>query len=249
MKLSNKTAIISGGTSGIGLAIAKEFLLEGANVAVFGRNQNSIDVAKKELSDGNSLVMAGDVINIKSLDNVYETIGKKFGKCDILVVNAGIFKPTPLELTDENAFQEIMDINLKGAFFTVQRSLPLLREGGSIILIASTSGIQGCTDFSVYNASKAALRSLSQSFAADLLSKNIRVNSISPGFIRTPIQDKLGISEEMIIQCESAIPLKRFGQPREIAKAAVFLASDDSSYITGSDMLIDGGQINIAPPF
>ncbi len=249
MKFLNKKAVITGGTSGIGLAIAKEFLSEGAKVAVFSRSQNSLETAKKALNNDNALLTLGDVASIKDLDKVYGTIRGKFGKWDTLIINAGIFKPTPLKDTDEQAFQEIIDINLKGAFFSVQRALPFMNQGGSIILIASISGKQGCSDFSVYNASKAALRSLTQSFASDLLSDKIRVNSISPGFIRTPLQDKLGISEEMITQCENSIPLKRFGQPREIAKAAVFLASDDSSYMTGADMLIDGGLINISPPF
>jgi len=250
MKLWNKNAVITGGTSGIGLAIAKEFLIEGAKVAVFGRSQKSLNIAIKDLEKNNTLVAIGDVTKINDLDKVYETVNNNFGKLDVLVVNAGIFKPTPLKFTDEQSFQEIIDINLKGAFFSVQRALPFFNNGGSIILIASTSAIQGCADFSVYNASKAALRSLTQSFAADLLQNHIRVNSISPGFIRTPLQDKLGISKEMIIQCEDSIPLNRFGQPKEIAKAAVFLASDkDSSYMTGSDLLIDGGLINISPPF
>ncbi|MFY7991750.1 MAG: SDR family NAD(P)-dependent oxidoreductase [Bacteriovoracaceae bacterium] len=166
-----------------------------------------------------------------------------------MIINTGIFKPTPLKDTDEQAFQEIIDINLKGAFFFSATSFAFYEPWGAIILIASISGKQGGSDFSVYNASKAALRSLTQSFASDLLSDKIRVNSIFPVFIRTPLQDKLGISEEMITQCENSVPLKQFGQPRKIAKAAVFLASDDSSYMTGADMLIDGGLINISPPF
>lgn len=192
MKFSNKKAVITGGTSGIGLAIAKEFLSEGAKVAVFSRSQNSLEEAKKELNDRNAFLAIGDVVSIKNLDNVYKTIGEEFGKWDILIINAGIFKPTPLKHADEQAFQEIIDVNLRGAFFSVQRALPFMNQGGSIILIASISAKQGCTDFSVYNASKAALRSLTQSFAADLLSDNIRVNSISPGFIRTPFKINWG---------------------------------------------------------
>jgi NAD(P)-dependent dehydrogenase (short-subunit alcohol dehydrogenase family) len=249
MKLLAKTAAITGGTSGIGLAIAKEFLAEGAKVAVFGKSQKSSDTAKKELDNNNALIMVGDVTKLHDLDKIYETFCSQYGNLDILVVNAGIFKPSPLLLTDEKSFQEIMDTNLKGAFFSVQRALPFLNNNGSIILIASTSTKQGCVDFSVYNASKAALISLTQSFAAELLQRHIRVNSISPGFIRTPLQDKVGITEEMIIQVESSIPMKRCGKPNEIAKAAVFLASNDSSYMTGADLLIDGGLINISPPF
>ena len=249
MKLLNKNTVITGGTSGIGLAIGKEFLLEGANVTIFSRNSETLKIAKKELNSEKIYITMGDVTNNKDLDKIYASNNKKFGKIDVLVVNAGILYPIPLQAVDEKSFQEIMDVNLKGAFFSVQRALPFLNKGGSIIFISSVSAKQGCRDFSVYNASKAALRSLTQSFAADLLSDNIRVNSISPGFIRTPLQDKLGISEEMISQCESSVPLKRFGQPKEIAKAVVFLASDDSSYMTGTDMVIDGGLINISPHF
>lgn len=247
MKLANKNAVITGGTSGIGLAIAKEFLSEGANVALFSRNPLTVELAKKEFPEDSVFITRADVSCNQDLDNVYKAIDDRFGKIDVLVVNAGIFKPTPLKLIEENAFHEIVDINFKGAFFSVQRALPFLNQGGSIILISSSSAKQGCADFSVYNASKAALCSLTQSFAADL-SPHIRVNSISPGFIRTPLQEKLGISEEMISQCEPSIPLKRFGQPVEVAKAAVFLASDDSSYMTGSDLLLDGGLVPIAPP-
>lgn len=244
MKLLKKKAVITGGTSGIGLAIAKEFISQGAAVGVFGKSEHSKSLARDELGK-HAVIKHGDVAKVTDIESVYGAMHKELGNFDVLVVNAGIFKPTPLNLIDEEIFQEMMDINLKGAFFSVQKALPFLNNGASIILISSISAKQGLCDFSVYNASKAALLSLTKSFAAELLPQQIRVNSISPGFIRTPMQDKLNITPEIISQLESTIPFKRFGQPFEVGRAAVFLASDDSSYMTGTDLTIDGGVMNI----
>jgi NAD(P)-dependent dehydrogenase (short-subunit alcohol dehydrogenase family) len=249
MKLRNKTAVITGGTSGIGLAIAELFVTEGARVGIFGRSEESFEKAKKVFPKDRVFMARGDVAKIQDLDLIYRAFFKSHGKIDVLVVNAGIFKAVDLATVDEPTFQELIDINLKGAFFSVQRALPFLNNGGSIILTASVSAMQGTIGCSVYSATKAAVVSLAQSFAAELLKDQIRVNSISPGFVRTGIQEKLGITEEMITECERSIPIRRCAQASEIAKAALFLASDDSSYMTGTDLIIDGGLTHISPPF
>ncbi|MFK7846935.1 MAG: SDR family oxidoreductase [Rhodothermales bacterium] len=243
-KLEGKVALITGGNSGIGQAIAVEFAKQGAQVAIFGRNQSTLDSTQK-LVGNDTLAVQGDVTNLDDLDRLYKETGEQKGKIDVLVVNAGIAKPLPLEATTEAFFDNTADINFKGAFFTVQKALPHLNDGASIILVSSIVNAKGFPGFSVYAATKAAVRSLSRSWAAELSGRGIRVNTLSPGPIETPIYDRMdlpkeamdGFAESMIQQ----VPLGRFGTSEEIAKAALFLASDDSSYVQGAELSVDGG--------
>jgi NAD(P)-dependent dehydrogenase (short-subunit alcohol dehydrogenase family) len=244
MKLKNKVAVITGGNSGIGLAIAKEFVKEGAKVAVFARNKDALDRTVSELG-ASALGVQGDVRLLSDIDRLYSETSKKFGKVDVVVANAGIAPMIPLSEITEKAFDEISDINFKGAFFTVQRALPHLNSGASVILVSSAVNQMGMPSFSVYAATKAAVRSLARTLSADLLERGIRVNSLSPGAIDTPIFDKTGKSkaekEEMAKHIAQMVPMKRFGTSEEMAKAALFLASTDSSYMAGSDLMVDGG--------
>ena len=244
MKLQGKVAVVTGGNSGIGLAIAREFAEQGADVVVFGRNPETLDEAVQSIGNG-TLGVQGDVTRLADLDRLYQETVTRFGKIDILVANAGIAKPAPLDLTDEALFDLTSDINFKGAFFTVQKAVPHLNDGASIILVTSAGNVKGLPNFSVYVATKAAVRSLARSFSAELLPRGIRVNALSPGPIETPIFGRMGLPEEAMdgiaTQMTEMIPLKRFGQPEEMAKAALFLASSDSSYVVGAELVADGG--------
>ena len=244
MKLEGKVAVITGGNSGIGLAIAQEFTQQGADVVIFGRNAQTLDEATQHL--GNStLAVQGDVTRLADLDRLYRETTERFGKIDILVANAGIAKPAPLELIDEAMFDLTSDVNFKGAFFTVQKAVPYLNDGASVILTTSAGNVKGLPNFSVYVATKAAVRSLARSFSAELLPRGIRVNALSPGPIETPIFGRMGLPPEAMdgiaAQMTEMIPIKRFGKPEEMAKAALFLASSDSSYVVGSELVADGG--------
>ena len=245
MKLAGKVAVITGGNSGIGLAIAQEFTQQGAEVVIFGRNAQTLDEAIQHIGNG-TLAVQGDVTKLADLERLYQETTERFGKIDILVVNAGVAKPAPLELTDEALFDLTSDINFKGAFFTVQKAVPHLNEGASVILTTSAGNVKGLPNFSVYVATKAAVRSLARSFSAELLPRGIRVNALSPGPIETPIFGRMGLPQEAIDgfaeQIGEMTPIKRFGQPEEMAKAALFLASTDSSYVVGSELVADGGM-------
>ena len=245
MKLQGKVAVVTGGNSGIGLAIAREFTEQGADVVVFGRNAQTLDEAVRSIGNG-TLGVQGDVTRLDDLDRLYQETVARFGKIDILVANAGIARPAPLDLTDEALFDLTSDINFKGAFFTVQKAVPHLNDGASIILVTSAGNVKGLPNFSVYVATKAAVRSLARSFSAELLPRGIRVNALSPGPIETPIFGRMGLPEEAMdgiaAQMTEMIPLKRFGKPEEMAKAALFLASSDSSYVVGSELVADGGM-------
>jgi NAD(P)-dependent dehydrogenase (short-subunit alcohol dehydrogenase family) len=240
-RLQNKVAIITGGNSGIGKGIAKHFVKEGAKVVIFGRNQQSLDQTKDEL--GNQIVVVqGDVTKTKDLENLYAQTLSHFGKCDILVANAGIAKRIHIEDVTEENFDSMVNSNYRGAFFTVRYALDFLNPNASIILIASTAATITLKRHSIYASTKAAVVKLAKSFAYDLSDKSIRVNSISPGYIRTPIfDDRLKRDPEYLSRREANIPLKRIGTPQDIANAALFLASDEASYITGIDLLVDGG--------
>ena len=243
-KLEGKVALITGGNSGIGLATAKQFVNEGAYVFITGRREAELAAAKKQIGK-NVTAIQGDVSNLDDLDRLFAQIKKEKGKIDIVFANAGVARYAPLGAITEDFFDSIFDINVKGVLFTVQKSLPLLRDGGSIILNASIVGSKGLSSNSVYSATKAAVRSFARTWTTDLKDRRIRVNAVSPGPIDTPGLSELLASSETGEQrkkmISTTVPLGRFGRPEEIAKAVVFLASDDASYITGVELFVDGG--------
>src|SRR5258708_2181502 len=243
-KLDAKVALITGGNSGIGLATAKRFVNEGAYVFITGRRKEELNAAVKEIGR-NVTAVQGDVSNLADLDRLFAQIKKEKGKIDIVFANAGVAKYTPLGEITEEFYDSIFDINVKGVLFTVQKALPLLRDGASIILNASIVASKGFSSNSVYSATKAAVRSFARTWTTDLKDRRIRVNAVSPGPIDTPGLNELLASSETGNQRKKMIsngmPLGRLGTPDEIAKAVVFLASDDSSYITGTELFVDGG--------
>lgn len=243
-KLKDKVAVITGGGSGIGLATAKRFVAEGAKVAITGRSQKTLDEALKEL-DTSGIAIQGDSSNLNDLERIYKEVENQLGKVDTLVVNAGVYIMAPLADFTEEMFDKVSDINFKGAFFSVQKALPVLNDGASVILISSTVNEKGIPNHSAYSASKAAVRSLARSFSADLLDRKIRVNTISPGPIDTPVFNTVTNTNEeaeaMAAAMGSFTPLKRLGAPDEIASGAVYLASDESAFMLGTEILIDGG--------
>jgi NAD(P)-dependent dehydrogenase (short-subunit alcohol dehydrogenase family) len=237
-KLQGKVAVITGGATGIGLATAKLFVKEGAYVFIAGRRQKELDEAVKTIGS-NVTGVQGDVARLDDLDRLYEAVKAK-GKLDIVFANAGIAGFSPLDRITEEHFDKLFDINVKGTLFTVQKALPLLKDGGSIILNGSVASVKGTPGFGVYGATKAALRSFVRTWTADLKDRHIRSNVISPGPTDTPIVD--GQPADAIARIVSTIPMGRMGEPDEIAKAALFLASDDSSFVTGIELFIDGGR-------
>jgi len=243
-KLEGKVALITGGNSGIGLATSKQFVNEGAYVFITGRREAELAAAKKQIGK-NATAIQGDVSNLDDLDRLFVQIKKEKGKIDIVFANAGVARYAPLGTITEDFFDSIFDINVKGVLFTVQKSLPLLRDGGSIILNASIVATKGLSSNSVYSATKAAVRSFARTWTTDLKDRRIRVNAISPGPIDTPgLSELLGSSEtgqQRKKMISTTVPLGRFGRPEEIAKAVLFLASDDASYITGIELFVDGG--------
>jgi NAD(P)-dependent dehydrogenase (short-subunit alcohol dehydrogenase family) len=243
-RFEGKVAVITGGNSGIGLATAKRFSDEGAKVAISGRSQKTLDEAVKYVGNG-ILAVKGDVAKLADLDRFYSAIAQQFGKIDVLFVNAGVAKFVPVQNADENHFDEIFDINVKGAYFTIQKALPYLNDGASIVLNTSVAGIKGTANASVYSATKAALRSFSRTLTTELVERGIRINSVAPGPIETPIFGRTGLSKEQVDEFAnsilSSVPLKRFGKPEEVASAVAFLASSDASYITGVELHVDGG--------
>ena len=242
--LEGKVAVITGGSSGIGLATAKLFQQVGAKVAISGRNQKSLDAAIKELGSG-ALAVRSDVSKLSDLDTLFEAVTKKFGRIDVLFANAGIAKFAPVGDVSEEAYDETIDINVKGVFFTVQKAIPFLNDNASVILNTSFVNQAGVPTTSIYAASKAAVRSLARSISAELATRGIRVNAVSPGPIATPIYEKLGLPKEAVeafaANIVSQVPLKRFGKPEEVAQTALFLASSASSYVTGVELNVDGG--------
>ena len=243
-KLKEKVALITGGNSGIGLATAKRFVREGAYVFIAGRRQKELDTAIKEIGE-NVTAVQGDVSNLADLDRLFAQIKKEKGKLDIVFANAGLAKYAPLGKITEDFYDSIFNINVKGLLFTVQKALPLLRDGGSIILNASIVASKGLSSNSVYSATKAAVRSFARTWTTDLKDRGIRVNAVSPGATDTPgLKELLASSEtgqERQKMISETVPLGRLGTPDEIAKAVVFLASDDASYITGAELFVDGG--------
>jgi NAD(P)-dependent dehydrogenase (short-subunit alcohol dehydrogenase family) len=247
-RLTGKRALITGGTSGIGLETARQFLREGARVMITGTNAKNLKAASGELGPDVE-VIASDASNIAAQKALADAIRLKFGALDALFVNAGIVDMRPVEQIDEAAFDRLLGINLKGPFFLIQALLPLFANPASIILNGSVNAHIGMPNTSVYAASKAGLLSLVKTLSGELISRGIRVNAVSPGPITTPLYGKLGFSETDLKQVaatiQQQIPAKRFGNPSEIASAVVFLASDESAFTVGSELLIDGGMGNL----
>ena len=247
-KLEGKTAVVTGGSTGIGLAAAKQLVLEGAYVYITGRRQSELDAAVKTIGSNVTAIRA-DSSSLSDLDKVYAQIKQQKGRVDILFANAGGGRFAPLGTITEEHFDTTFNTNVKGLVFTVQKALPLMPDGSAIILNASIASIKGVGAFSVYSASKAAVRSLARSWTVDLKDRKIRVNAISPGSIETPGLAGLAPDEQqrkgLFDHFTSTIPLGRLGQPEEIGKAVAFLASNDASFITGIDLFVDGGGAQI----
>ena len=242
MRYQNKVAVVTGGSSGIGLETGKMLLKEGAHVAITGRDPVALAAAAKEHG---FLAIKADVASLPEMDGFYRKVTNKLGKIDFLFANAGIFKGAPLEDTTEEMFDEMVAINIKGVFFTVQKALPYLNDGAAIVLNSSVLNQKAWAGNSIYSATKAAVRSLARGFAADLVDRKIRVNTISPGPTFTPIFGRLGLPEAELQSIAdnilSGIPMKRFGSPEEIANAVLFLGCSDSSFMTGAEIVADGG--------
>lgn len=243
-RLEGKVAVVTGGNSGIGLATAERFLEEGARVAISGRNQKTLAEAAKKLGN-DVLAIQADTAHLAEVQRFLGEVSKKFGKIDVLFINAGVAKFAPLTETPEALFDEQFDINIKGAYFTIQKAVPYLNDGASIILNTSVADSTGTPATSVYSATKAALRSLARTAAAELVERNIRVNAVAPGPIVTPIFGRTGLPQQVIDDWAKdlvgKVPMKRFGQPEEVAGVVAFLASRDSSYVTGVEINVDGG--------
>lgn len=243
-RLEGKVAVVTGGNSGIGLATAIRLQAEGARVAIAGRSRKTLDEAAKTIGNG-VLVLQADVAKLPDVDKLYAEVSRKLGKIDILFVNAGVAKFAPFAQTSEGLYDEQFDINAKGAYFTIQKAIPFLNDGASIILNSSVAGTKGTVNASAYSATKAALRSLARTAAAELAERGIRVNAVAPGPIVTPIFDRTGLPKEALDEFSKEIiakvPMKRFGQPEEVAGVVAFLASTDASYITGVELNVDGG--------
>jgi NAD(P)-dependent dehydrogenase (short-subunit alcohol dehydrogenase family) len=247
-KLTGKIALVTGATSGMGLETARLFAAEGANVVITGRRQKELDEAAKSIGPA-ALAVPGDVSKVADLDRLYSIIKEKYGRLDVIFANAGGGAVRPFAQVTEEQFDREFDINVKGVFFTVQKALPLLSDGASIILNASIAASKGLEAMSVYSATKAAGRSFARTWTTDLKARKIRVNSLSPGPIDTPIFGKMELTEEQAGGFRNAmptmVPLARMGTMDEIARTVLFLASDDSSYITGIDLSVDGGLAQV----
>jgi NAD(P)-dependent dehydrogenase (short-subunit alcohol dehydrogenase family) len=241
-KLKDKVAVITGATSGMALATAKLFVEEGAYVFITGRRQQHLDEAVKAIGR-NVTGVQGDASNLGDLDRLYDTVKREKGRVDVLFASAGMGEFAPIGEVTEEHFDKIFNLNVRGLLFTVQKALPLFSNGGSIILNASIAASKGVPAFGVYNASKAAVRSFARTWTVDLKERGIRVNALSPGTIDTPILD--GIPKDKLDGFVAMIPQGRMGRPEEIATAALFLASSDSSFVTGSELFVDGGTAQV----
>src|SRR5437588_3885211 len=245
MKLSNKIVLVTGGTSGIGLEAAKLFREEGATVVIVGQDPERLQSVAGQLEDSSLTVLRADVSKPAAVESIIKQVGEKFGRIDVLFANAGMGLASPLEAVTEDQIDRQFDVNFKGVFFAIQKAAPLLAKGGSIIVTTSFLNEVGVPGLSVLSATKAAVRSLVRSLGAEFAPRGIRVNAVSPGLTSTPFHGKPGLSEKQLNEAASAIgnrvPLHRFGEAGEIAKAALFLASDDSSFMTGSELVVDGG--------
>lgn len=244
-KLFGKTALVTGGNSGIGLATARLFQQHGARLAITGRDPATLEQAQRELGDG-VVAIRSDAGRVADIEALMGEVKERFGRLDVLFANAAIAQPAPFEAITEAQFDDTMAVNFKGVFFTIQKALPLLANGGSVIVTTSITNQMGTPNFSVYGACKAALRSLVQTLGLELIGKGIRVNAISPGPITTPMFGRFGLPDEAVQaikkEIQSKSPIKRFGEPAEVAKAALFLASQDASYVVGNELVVDGGM-------
>ena len=247
-KLDGKIAVVTGGNSGLGLAAAERFVTEGAHVFITGRRQAELNAAVKRIGK-NTTAVQGDVASLADVDRLYATVKLQKGRIDVLFANAGMGTLQPLGAITEEDFDTMFDVNVKGLVFTVQKALPLFQDGGSIILNASSAASTGTAGFGVYGATKAAVRSFARNWSVDLKARKIRVNAISPGVIPTPGYANIGLVGEALEQFKAAIviniPMGRIGEADEVAKAVAFLASDESSYITGIDLAVDGGMTQV----
>jgi NAD(P)-dependent dehydrogenase (short-subunit alcohol dehydrogenase family) len=243
-RLEGKVAVVTGGNSGIGLATAKRLQEEGAKVAISGRSKQTLDEAVRTIGNG-VVAVQSDVARLTDVDKLFAEVAQKLGKIDVLFVNAGVAKFAPLADTTESIYDEQFDINIKGAYFTIQKALPFLNDGASIILNTSVADSTGTAGASAYSATKAALRSLARTAAAELVGRGIRVNTVAPGPIVTPIFGKTGLPKEAIDEWAKGVvakvPMGRLGQPEEVAGVVAFLASQDASYMTGVEINVDGG--------
>lgn len=244
-RLAGKVVLITGGSSGIGLASARLFQAQGARVAVTGRSADSLELAEAELG-GKALVLRSDAGSLDEIDAVMAEVKQRYGRLDVLFINAGVACPAPIEQVSVESFDQQIGVNLKGVFFTIQKALPLFDGPASVIVTTSITNQLGSPNFSVYGAAKAALRSLVKSLGLELIGRGIRVNAISPGPIDTPMFDRLGLPDELAAAKKRDIaaksPSRRFGHADEVAKAALFLASTDSSYMVGEEIVVDGGM-------
>jgi NAD(P)-dependent dehydrogenase (short-subunit alcohol dehydrogenase family) len=247
-RFNDKVAVVTGGSSGIGLATARRFIADGARVVITGRNQEALDAAVAKLGDRAEGVR-GDVANLGDLDRLFAWVREQYGRVDVLFANAGIAPMVPSDAVTEEHFDTLFNTNVRGLFFTVQKALPLLAEGASVVLNASVVAQSGLPNTSIYSATKAAVRSLGRTLAAELAPRGIRVNVVSPGLIETPFWGKVGLSRDEVDafgeQVVQQTPLGRPGKPEEIAATVAFLASDDASYFTGADLVADGGMIQV----
>lgn len=244
MKLfANKVVVITGGGSGIGKACAEKFNQAGAKVVIFGRDKIKLEQTKQHLA--NAITVQGDVSKISDLDNLYQTTFEHFGNLDVLIVNAGITNRRKIEEVDEKFFDEIVNINFKGAYFTVQRAVPYFNKNAAVVLLSSIASHFARPGHSVYAAAKAAVSALARNFSADLMDRGIRVNAVSPGYTLTPIHEKRAAVQAGYLEgISKQIPLRRFATAADIANAIYFLASPQAAYIAGIDLLVDGGKIN-----
>lgn len=247
-KLENKIAVITGGNSGIGLATAELFKQEGAQVVINARNAKRLAETKEQVGDAFDVLQL-DVSKLDELEQFYSQIAEKHGKIDVLFLNAGIGVFQPVEAWDEATFDRVINVNTKGVFFGIQKAIPHLAEGASVVINTSISNQMGMPASSVYAASKAAIRSFARTLSAELLPKGIRINAVSPGPIATPIYGKMGMPQEQLDEfaagIQSQVPLGRFGTPEEVAKAILFFASPDSAYVVGTELEVDGGMTSL----
>lgn len=244
-RFENKIVVVTGGTDGIGLTTAKAFAAEGATVYITGRRQERLDEALTEIGHG-AIGVQGDISDLADLDRLYAQIGRDHGRVDVVFANAGVSESAPIGAIEEDHFDRVFDINVKGTVFTVQKALPLMSEGGAVVLMGSGAGSKGFPALSIYSATKAAIRSLARTWTTDLKSRGIRVNTVSPGMVLTSgMQRYLEANEGVEDWMKQTIPFGRLGQTEEIAKAVLFLASDESSFVGGEELFVDGGFVAV----